>query len=168
MKKLLCLLLTVCIFSSCKLRLTGPLKGNYPGVYTAVSNKSSDIIWNNIIQYCARNNMKIKLMDRKSGLIATDWYKIKKYTYENKDGTPENISADVILGCETIGPFKIVCQEPTVIWTRIIFKLKDEKDHKTSMAIRLTDLVAWYSEKRYLKEIKSTGFLEWEIINATK
>ena len=164
MKKVLMLLLTLTIFSSCQQKLTRPLKGKYPTDYTIVSEKSSDEIWNSIIAYCSKNGIQIKLMDRKSGLIISKPYKLATYTFENHDGTPQKNTADIILGCETVGAFIADCQTPTIIWTSIIFKLNDVNS-KTSITVRLSDLKAWYSEWKYLKETKSTGYLEKQIID---
>lgn len=167
MKKVLFLLLTLCVFSSCQQKLTRPLKGNYPGDYTEVSFKSTNQIWDSIIQYCKRNGIEIKLMDRKSGLIVSQPYAIKTYTFENPDGIPKNLSANVIIGCETVGSFKNDCQKPVSIWANINFKLNEESN-KTLITLRLSELRALYSYNQYLKEIKSTGFLEKQIIDNVK
>lgn len=163
MKKVLLLLLTLFVFSACQQRLTGPLKGNYPSDYTITINKPSDKVWIDMLEYCSKKGINLKLMDKKSGIMISEPYQIRTYTFENQDGTPEKISADVIIGCETIGPFKKDCQPPFSIWTNIIFKVKEE-DHKTSLTIALSDIVAWYSEYHCLKDIKSTGFFEKQII----
>jgi hypothetical protein len=163
MKKALILLITLSVFSSCEQKLTRPLKRNYPTDYTIFLEKSSEQIWNDIIDYCSKSGIQIKVMDRKSGLIISRPYKLRTYTFENQDGTPQRTNAEVILGCETVGKFIADCQVPTIIWTSIIFKV-NEKNGKTSLTIRLSDLTAWYSEWKYLKEAKSTGFLEKQII----
>lgn len=167
MKKVLLLLLTLCVFSSCQQKLLRPLKGNYPSDYTVVSDKSSDELWNTILALCSENDIQIKVTDRKTGLIISRPFKHLTYTFENQDGTPQENSANVIIGCETPGKFIADCQPPTIIWTNIIFKLNEENG-KTSLTVRLSDLTAWYSEWKYLKEAKSTGFLEKQIITKIK
>ncbi|HEY1055418.1 MAG TPA: hypothetical protein VGE24_09790 [Emticicia sp.] len=163
MKKVLLLFLTPIIFSSCQQKLIRPLKGSYPSDYTVVSEKSSDEIWDNVIAFCSKNGIPIKLTDRKTGLIISKPYKLVSYTYENQDGTPREKEANVIIGCESVGTLIADCQLPTIIWTNIIFKLNEE-NNKTSLTVRLSDLTAWYSQWRYLKEAKSTGRLEKQII----
>lgn len=167
MKKLPLLLLIICIVSSCQLRLTRPLKGKYPGDYTLVSDKATDQLWDDIIRYCAVNHIKVKIADRKSGLIVSDWYEIDSYTFETKAGDPKHADSKVILGCESREPFKNNCKIPTIIWAHINVKLKKESN-QTAITVRLSDLVAWYNVKRYLKEIKSTGVLEKHIINQVR
>ncbi|RFS17692.1 hypothetical protein [Emticicia sp. C21] len=164
MKKVLSLLLILSVFSSCQQKLTRPLKGNYPTDYTIISEKSSDELWNDIIAYCSESGIKLKIIDRKSGLIVSQWYKLGTYTFENQDGTLRENGANVVLGCETPGKFIADCQPPTIIWTFINFKL-NEKNNKISLTVRLSDLKAWYSEWEYLKQVKSTGFLEKQIID---
>lgn len=167
MKRVLLLLLTLFVFSSCQQKLTHPLKGNYPSDYTIVSDKSSDEIWKSILVLCSKNDIQIKLTDRKTGLIISRPYKLVTYTFENEDGTPQENDATVIIGCETPGKFIADCQPPTIIWTNIIFKLNEE-NNKTSLTVRLSDLTAWYSKWKYLKEAKSTGFLEKQIVAKIK
>jgi hypothetical protein len=167
MKKVLILLITLSVFSSCQQKLLRPLKGNYPSDYTVVSDKSSDELWKNIVALCSKNDIQIKVTDRKTGLIISRPFKLVTYTLENQDGKLQEEDAYVVIGCETPGKFIADCQPPTIIWTNIIFKLNEENG-KTSLTIRLSDLTAWYSQWKYLKEAKSTGFLEKQIIARIK
>ena len=163
MKKVLILLITLSVFSSCQQRLTRPLKGNYPSDYTITIDKPSDQVWDDMFEYCSKKGISLKTLDKKSGIIISEPYRIRTFTFENEDGTPEIVSADVIVGCETIGPFKKDCMPPFSIWTNIIFRVKEE-DNKTLFTITLSDITAWYSEYHCLKDIKSTGFFEKQLI----
>jgi hypothetical protein len=143
------------------------LKGNYPTNYTVVSDRPADQIWDDLINYCAGNGIKIKVLDRKSGLIVSEWYKVAPFTFEDKNGNPEIANAKVIIGCDSKGPFKFNCQIPNIAWAYINFKLKEE-NNKTSVTVRLSDLVAWYNQNDYSKNIRSTGVMEKEIIDRIK
>ncbi|MBA4849514.1 hypothetical protein [Emticicia sp. BO119] len=167
MKKVFTLLLALCIFSSCQQKLLYPLKGNYPGNYALVTDRSPDEVWNDILAYCSQSGIELKITDRKSGLIISKWYRLRTYTFENQDGTLQENGADVVIGCETPGKFIGDCQAPNIIWTNIIFKL-NERSSKTALTVRLSDLIAWYSRWEYLKEVKSTGVLEKQIIERIK
>lgn len=154
--------------SACRMEYT-PLKGHYPSDYTIVLDKPADQVMTNIIEYCLKNNISLKAIDRKSGLIMSEQYRIDKFTFENLNGTPEDSSAQVIIGREAMQMLKNDYSEPEVVYTDIIFKVKEE-DNKTSMTIMLANTAAYlFVGRSYcIREVKSTGYLEKQIIEGMK
>jgi hypothetical protein len=164
MKKILSFLIIVFLMSSCRIEYT-PLKGNYPSDYTVVFNKPADDVMTDVIEYCLKNNISIKAIDRKSGLIMSEPYRIDAFTFENPNGMPEDSSARVIIGREKLKDYTF---EPEVVYTDIIFRVKEE-DNKTSMTIMLANTSAFLvAGGSCLKEVKSTGYLEKRIIEGMK
>lgn len=152
--------------SSCRIEYT-PLKGKYPSDYTVFFNKPVDEVMTNVIEYCLKNNISIKAIDRKSGLIMSEPYKINTYTFENTNGSPENGNAEAIIAREILVSSKYT-YEPEVVFTDIIFTVKEE-NNKTSMTIMLANTAAYLvAGGSCLREVKSTGYLEKKIIEGMK
>lgn len=102
MKKALSFLTVAFLMSACHSIVYTPLKGNYPSDYTIVFNKPADEVMTNIIEYCLKNNISLKVIDRKNGLIMSEPYKINSFTFESPVGIPEDSSARVIVGREKL------------------------------------------------------------------
>lgn len=167
MRKIFVLLLASIVFSGCRLTLTRPLKGNYPSEYSVAVNKTPDQVWNKVIAYCTENDISLKLIDKKSGVIISEPYEVTTYSFEKPDGTPELSSAIAIVGCETIKAFKKDCQQPTAIWGQLVFKV--QPDDQTRLTVMLSELTAWHNRGGMcLKDVKSTGFLEKQMITQMK
>lgn len=154
--------------SSCRTAFI-PLKGDYPIDYVVNFDKPAEEVITDIIDYCIENNIPLKTIDRKSGLIMSEPYKIKSYTFENTDGKPKDSNAITILGREGDGPKSAIDDpyDPKDIYADIVFIVKEE-DNKTSMSIRLANMVAYFYSDWCMKEVKSTGFLEKQIIDRMK
>ncbi|HEY1055417.1 MAG TPA: hypothetical protein VGE24_09785 [Emticicia sp.] len=164
MKKTFNFLILVFLMSACRIVYT-PLKGNYPSDYTVVIDEPADQVMTNIIEYCLKNNISLKAIDRKSGLIMSEPYRIDSFTFESQNGMPEDSSARVIIGREKLKDYSY---EPEVVYTDIIFRVKEE-DSKTSMTIMLANTAAYLSAGgSCLREVKSTGYLEKKIIEGMK
>jgi hypothetical protein len=152
--------------SACQIVFT-PLRGNYSGDYSIIFEKNADEVINDIVDYCFKNNISIKTIDRKTRLVISEPYRINTYTFENPDGTLQNTSAVAVLGREESKPSKNDPYEPKDIQADIVFIVKEE-DTKTSMTIRLANMVAYFYSDWCMKEVKSTGFLEKQIIDRMK
>ncbi|RFS17691.1 hypothetical protein [Emticicia sp. C21] len=171
MKQTLIFLTIVFLTSACRIDYI-PLKGNYPSDYTVVFDKSADQVMTNIIEYCLKNNISLKVIDRKNGLIMSEPYRINTFTFESANGIPEDSSSRVIVGREKL---KNYSYEPELVLTDIIFQVKEE-ENRTSMTVMLANMVAYITEKAAythvrglcLKEVRSTGFLEKQIIERMK
>ena len=134
------------LISACRTEYT-PLKGHYPSDYAVVFDKPTDKVMTNIIEYCLKNNISLKAIDRKSGLIMSEPYRIDAFTFESQNGMPEDSSARVIIGREAMKASKNDYFEPEVVNTEIIFRVK-EVDNKTSMTITLANTSAYLFEGR--------------------
>lgn len=168
MKKILSLLLIACVMSACDLQFT-PLKGNYPADYSVTFDKPADEVITDVVEYCFRQNISLKTIDRKSGLVISEPYKIKTYTFENPDGTLQNSGAIAVIGREEFNPSKNDPDEPSSVYADIMFIIKEE-DNKTTMTVRLANIAAYLFEGKYgcMREVKSTGLLEKQIIYKMK
>ncbi len=83
------ILLLCIIFSSCTPVKFIPLKNSYADKpFEQTVDKSKDQVWENIIDFFAKNGLSIRLIDRTSGLIISDKTALK-WTYEKKDGSLE-------------------------------------------------------------------------------
>jgi len=84
MKLLISLLVTVA-FISCEMKVI-PLKGKYTdGNFEAYSDKSKDVVWDNLIDFFAKRGISIKIIDRSSGLIIAGATRMP-WSYENSKG----------------------------------------------------------------------------------
>lgn len=165
MKKTITWLLIVGTMSSCQ-EIFIPLKGNYHSDYNKVLDKSTDVdlTINSIVEYCFKNNISLKIIDRKSGLIITEPYKLNTASFENPEGTPEDSSAHIIIGRQTIKMLKDYYIEPESTTADIVFKVKEE-DNKTTVTILFSNITTYFNgEIGCLKDIKSTGVLERQIL----
>jgi hypothetical protein len=75
-----------------------PVKGNYmngPSVSIQINRKDS--VWTKLIDFCSREGLSIKIIDKSSGLLTFEKLEVN-WTYEN-DSVPEpkNKSAWVVL-----------------------------------------------------------------------
>jgi hypothetical protein len=76
---------------------TIPLKGTYSnGNFEKTTSMSKDAVWENIIEFFAKNGLPIKLIDRSSGLIISNESYLT-WTFENSKGQLQNPQAWVVL-----------------------------------------------------------------------
>lgn len=74
-----------------------PLKGKYSdGNFVAYSDKSKEKIWDNIIDFFAKNGLSIRIIDKSSGLIISGSTALS-WTYENKNGGLIDKNASVVI-----------------------------------------------------------------------
>lgn len=77
------------VFYSCTPFRVMPLKNTYAEKpFEQTVNKSKEVVWENIIDFFAKNGLSIKIIDKSSGLIISDKTTLK-WTYELKDGKLE-------------------------------------------------------------------------------
>ncbi|MEP7373199.1 MAG: hypothetical protein ABI675_07375 [Chitinophagaceae bacterium] len=70
--KVLLYSLTFLLLSSCTSYKTIALKGSYSdGNFEAYSEKNKDQVWDNLIDFFAKNGISIRIIDRSSGLITS-------------------------------------------------------------------------------------------------
>lgn len=81
------ILLSVFFFlSSCFSLKTFPLQGSYSdGNFEGYSEKSKDVVWDNIIDFFAKSGISIRIIDKSSGLITSGETAIP-WTRENSKG----------------------------------------------------------------------------------
>jgi hypothetical protein len=134
-----------------------PLKGNYVAPQTFESVKSTDEIWSNIIDVFAENGYSIKILDRESGYISTEQYSfINNYTMENKDSSPKDPTAWVVVGEYYTGMSQI---SPNWILGEWNIRIK-EAAGKTQIKINLVNIRAGYDNTSWVFQAKSTGQFE--------
>lgn len=90
--------LAFCILlSSCATTKIIPLMGSYPPTpIVAMSDKSFEKVWDNIIDFYAQNGIPIKIIDRSSGLIISEKTSLT-WSFEDKKGTMVHPGAYVVL-----------------------------------------------------------------------
>lgn len=95
--KIIFVLIGFSFLSSCVSYKTIPLKGSYSdGNFEGYSEKSKDVVWDNLIDYFAKTGISIRIIDRSSGLITSGetWVPI---TRENSKGELINKDAWVVV-----------------------------------------------------------------------
>lgn len=89
-------LFALSLILSCTFK-TVPLKGNYSdGNFEGYSEKSKEVVWDNIIDFFAKNGLSIHVIDKSSGLI-TSGKSLVPYTKENSKGELINKDAWVVI-----------------------------------------------------------------------
>jgi hypothetical protein len=137
-----------------------PLKGSYTNEYSlTIPGLSIDSTWQRLIDFCARNGLSVKVIDKSSGLLTFDRPGVT-WTYED-DSThkPEISSAWVILAKKREGGFVTKPQLVTGEWS---VRVQPTTDGKIRI---ITDLVfvmynTFYSAKnnKYSKENVTDAF----------
>jgi hypothetical protein len=166
MKKILTFITVAAMLQSCGQGSMIPLKSDYSKIQnTFYSDKSKDVVWNNIVELFSKNGIGIQLIDKSSGLIIsnkTDYSKTA--TTENASGKLLNEKAYVVVESYD-APMRIVPAENiSATWNIRLF----EKDNKTGININLTNIEATttfppsqYTRGLVLKyDAKSTGNFE--------
>lgn len=96
---IICFILVISIqgLQSCGSYKYLPLKGSYSTGHTATTSKTKDEVWDKLIDIVAETGMKIKTIDKSSGLLISEDYSFKgSITREDLDGKVANPDAWVI------------------------------------------------------------------------
>lgn len=125
---------------SCESTKMVPLKGKYSdGNFVAYSDKSKEKIWDNIIDFFAKNGLSIRIIDKSSGLIISGTTSLD-WTYENKNGALVHSDAWVVIA-------KTQYISKTIEVGRVIgewnIRIKEENG-KTSININLVNPSYYY------------------------
>ena len=170
MGKLL-LVLYLSIFVSCSYK-TIPLKGEYQtGPYIQSTTTSIDKVWDKLVDLFATKGLSIKVIDKSSGLIVSDKYKLS-VTQENKSGKLINPNAYVVSvklynpGSRTYLPINTTVGEWNV-------RIKPDGNGGTIINVNLVNIQeVWTDSKGYSKDVvstaKSTGVFEKIIFDTIK
>lgn len=118
----------ILVFSSCLSYKVIPLKGTYSdGNFEALSDKPKDSVWDNIIEFFAKNGISIRIIDRSSGLIISGGTQLT-WTYENSKGEPVNKEAWVVIAkIIDLGTKKAV--KPYTISGEWNIRIKEQNGH---------------------------------------
>lgn len=164
MKRILTVFALLIITQSCSLRIKEvPLIGTYPEPpFIALSDKSFEDVWSNLIDLFAQNGLGITLIDKSSGLIIASKTRLS-WTFEDKEGKPLKADADVVLS-KKIDPGPMRPYKPSYCAGDWNVRIKVLPNGKTSINVNLLNIDAYIlhgnaGEKLYLKA-KSTGRLE--------
>jgi hypothetical protein len=117
---------------------TIPLKNTYSnGNFEKTADAMKDTVWDNIIDFFAKNGLPIKLIDRSSGLIISSESYLT-WTFENNKGQLQNPKAWVVLA-KQINPNNkqpIKYQSVTGEWN---IRIKSISDHQTLINVNLVN-----------------------------
>ncbi|MBS1608788.1 MAG: hypothetical protein JSS70_08520 [Bacteroidetes bacterium] len=143
-----------------------PLKGNYTNEYCLIiPGTSIDSAWQRVIDFCASNNLSVKVIDKASGFLTFDRAAVN-WSYED-DSThkPESISAWVVLAKKREGAFITKPQLVTGEWS-VRVRLTDDGKVRIITNLVFVKYNIYYSTKynRYSKEnlavASSSGIFE--------
>ncbi|MDT8346197.1 MAG: hypothetical protein RQ756_00225 [Flavobacteriaceae bacterium] len=165
------------IATSCVQLKPIPLKGEYVDKpFEIYSDKSYDVVWDNIIDLFATRGISIKLIDRSSGLIISEKTSfLNEYSFENRDGKLENQESWIVVEKiafegyhQSVKPDKITGE-----WN---IRIKEINDAETLINVNLTNIEAtsFYSGGQVSKprnltfKAKSTGKFEELIASMIK
>lgn len=170
MKKLRFLPLLL-IIVSCSLK-TIPLKGKYQvEPFTQNTTTPVDKVWDKLVDLFATKGLSIKIIDRSSGLIVSDRYRLT-VTQEDKNGKLENANAYVVTP-KVYSPGSNSYIIPSDIVGEWNVRIKDNGSGGTLINVNLvnikdvfTDLKGFSNEK--LSVGKSTGVFEKIIFDSIK
>ena len=114
-----------------------PLKGTYTnGNFEAYSEKSKDAVWDNIIEFFAKNGISIRIIDRSSGLIVSGETELT-WSFENKKGELENKDAWVAI-YRLYDPGSRQTYKPYLVTGEWNIRIK-EQNNKTLININLVN-----------------------------
>ena len=162
---------TVLLLAACSVK-TIPLKGKYQSeTYYQNTSSSVDKVWDKLVDLFAKRGLSIKVIDRSSGLIVSDKYKLT-YTFEDKTGKLLDPTAFVVL------PKKIIPGSNTVFSPGYItgewnVRIKDDGKGGTVINVNLVNINDVSTSLRggsteSLSEAISTGVFETYIYNTIK
>lgn len=139
MRMLVYQFLIFCTFlftTSCQYKVV-PLKGAYSnGNFEAYSEKSKEQVWDNIIDFFAKNGISIRIIDKSSGLIISGSTRLS-WTYEDKNGKPANSSSWVVIQ-KLIDPGSKKPVNPLGIYGEWNIRIK-EQNGKTLVNVNLVN-----------------------------
>lgn len=152
------------------------LTGKYQDTpYQIETSKSLDETWSAIIDLFATKGLSIKIIDKSSGLITSNKTSfLFSYTYENKQGQPEDPNAFVVVN-KLKGGFGNTLN-PQVLTGEWNIRIK-EVNSKTVINVNLVNIIAQYTAPRtttytaehtYNLVAKSTGVFEKLIADQIK
>ncbi len=152
------------LFSLLALTLTGcapkayPLKGTYTnGNYEQLSDKTKDQVWDNIIDFFAKNGIGIKIIDRSSGLIISGETTLT-WSYENSKGELLNKDAWVAI-YKIYDPGSRIVYKPYLVTGEWNIRIK-EQSGKTLININLVNPSYTLSQTSASKSIFQKGYLQ--------
>jgi hypothetical protein len=160
------------VLSSCMTIKTVPLKGNYSnGNFEKTTNKSKDEVWDNIIEFFAKNGLPIRLIDRSSGLIISNESYLK-WTFENNKGQLENPAAWIVVA-KQINPNNKTYIKPVMVTGEWNVRIKSITENETLINVNLvnTKYTTLFSENPtpfIPGRFQSTGVFENWIYNTIK
>lgn len=122
-------------FHGCSYKVI-PLKGIYPDKnFEAVSDKSKDAVWDNIIDFFAKKGLSIKLIDRSSGLIVSD-KTLLPISIEDAKGKLKDPSAWVVMS-RVISPHTTAPIERKDLTGEWNIRIKSSSENKTIVNVNL-------------------------------
>jgi hypothetical protein len=114
-----------------------PLKGTYTnGNFEQYSDKSKDKVWDNIIDFFAKNGISIKIIDRSSGLIISGETSLT-WSFENNKGQLEKKDAWVAI-YRMYDPGSRLTYKPYLVTGEWNIRIK-EQNEKTLININLVN-----------------------------
>ena len=169
MKPILSLAL-LALLTSCATKVV-PLKGTYTnGNFEKVADKPKDQIWDNIIDFFAKNGIPIHIIDRSSGLIVSTQTELN-WSREDKNGNLINKKAQIAIMRIKQGNGSIDYSQVTGQWN---IRIKPVDQNKTLVNINIVnpkyELGAGRNAIAISREFKkgefqSTGLFEETIYN---
>jgi hypothetical protein len=164
-------LLTICL-AGCMSIKTVPLKGAYTnGNFEKTTDKSKDQVWDNIIEFFAKNGLPIKLIDKASGLIVSSESELT-WTFEDKKGQLLKPDAWIVIA-KQINPNNQKPIKPTIITGEWNIRVKQNSPTETLINVNLvspkyvtafTQVATQFSKGTF----QSTGNFENWIYNTIK
>lgn len=164
-------IISITLFS-CLAGKNFPIVGNYDSQTKFESQKSFDEVWSNIIDLFAEKGIAIKVIDRSSGLIAsekTDF--LTRYSFEEA-GVLKKKGAWIVLSSIKAGGMEIKPQVVNAEWNIRIKK----SSSGTIVNVNLVNIQAstysppgqYVAEHTYVFDGKSTGVFEKMIFDIIK
>lgn len=127
------LLLTSCGYTKI------PLKGSYQTEpYYQTSSNSVNVVWDKLVDLFAKNGLSIKVIDRTSGLIVSDKYKLT-WTKEDKSGKLVNDKAFVVIP-KLFNKGSNMYYEPYEVTGEWNVRIKDDGKGGTTINVNLVNI----------------------------
>lgn len=175
MRLIHCLFVLVVIISasSCTIK-TIPLKGHYSnGNFEAITDKSREQVWDQLIDLFAKNGLPISVIDKSSGLIVSNGAQLT-WTYEDKKGNLVNPNASVVIAKLSLNGEELKGARPALIVGSWNVRIKSVSDKQTMVNINLVNPRITYNTMSTNNtefnqgSIQSTGNFEKKIFESIK
>lgn len=184
MKRFIAWMTVLMVMSSCTSKIY-PVKNSYATLpFLVKSDKSFDQVWDKLIDLFAQNGLSIKLIDRSSGLIISDYSAILA-TWEDKDNDLVHDNAYVVIPkyknknlqayVPIVGTYykKSDLKKPVILRGEWNVRVKKDADG-SSINVNLVNVFHFYTDskgiahKESMDEYVSTGNFEKAISTIIK